>query len=42
LKSWLQWAYQKADWYDPLIEKEDELLINVDKEKMEFKKSRWW
>jgi hypothetical protein len=23
---WLEWARQKADWYDPFVEKEDELL----------------
>ena len=26
LKSEIQWAREKADWYDPLIQKEDELL----------------
>jgi len=40
--TWLEWANQKADWYDPLIEKEDELLEQVDKDKLVFKKSRWW
>ena len=40
-KNWLQWADQKADWYDPLVEKEDNILFNVDKEKLEFKKSSW-
>ncbi len=34
LKNWFKWANQKADWYDPLIEKEDNLLFNVDKEKV--------
>ncbi|MCF6222909.1 MAG: hypothetical protein L3J34_04185 [Flavobacteriaceae bacterium] len=41
LKNWLRWANQKADWYDPLVEKEDELLEQVDKDKLEFQKSRW-
>jgi hypothetical protein len=31
LKSWLEWARKKADWYDPFIEAEDELLKNVDR-----------
>jgi len=26
LKKWIDWAKQKADWYDPLINKEDPLL----------------
>ena len=42
LKSWLIWANQKADWYDPLTGIEDELLIDVDKEKLELKKKYWW
>lgn len=28
LKNWLIWANNKADWYDPLLEREDELLYN--------------
>jgi len=31
LVNWLEWARKKADWYDPFIEREDELLKNVDK-----------
>ena len=38
LEQWLVWAQKKTDWYDPLIESEDELLIEVDKEKLEFNK----
>ena len=26
LAGWITWASQKADWYDPLIESEDDLL----------------
>ncbi|MDX9694305.1 MAG: hypothetical protein RBT49_00785 [Bacteroidales bacterium] len=26
LKEWLRWAKDKADWYDPLLDKEDPLL----------------
>ncbi len=36
-KKWIQWAKEKADWYDPLIDLEDELLNNVDKESLKFK-----
>lgn len=28
LFEWLKWARDKADWLDPLTEKEDELLGN--------------
>lgn len=31
LEDWITWARNKADWYDPHIEKEDELLTDVDK-----------
>jgi hypothetical protein len=31
LQSWIEWARKKADWYDPNINGEDELLGNVDK-----------
>ena len=34
LTNWLDWARKKADWYDPFIEKEDELLEDVDKENL--------
>jgi len=33
-KSWKAWAVKKADWYDPYLEAEDALLIEVDKEKL--------
>jgi len=29
LKDWIQWAYKKADWYDPLINGDDPLLDDV-------------
>lgn len=31
LKKWINWARDKADWYDPLINKYDELLNDVEK-----------
>lgn len=34
-KKWLAWARKKADWYDPFIEKEDELLTEIDRETLE-------
>ncbi len=38
LKNWIEWARSKADWYDPLIEREDELLNNVDRDVLTLKK----
>jgi hypothetical protein len=29
--TWVQWARDKADWYDPLIEKEDEWMVGTDR-----------
>jgi len=28
LTTWIKWANQKADWYDPIIQKEDKLFTN--------------
>lgn len=28
LSSWIKWAFDKADWYDPLIDKKDDILDN--------------
>lgn len=36
--AWLQWAEQKADWYDPQVNARDELLHAVDKETLTLKK----
>jgi hypothetical protein len=38
LRDWLQWLRDKADWYDPFIEKEDELLADIDRDTMSPKK----
>lgn len=35
LKSWYEWAIRKADWYDPFIEAEDELMQGIDRDKIE-------
>lgn len=42
---WLAWARKKADWYDPLIECEDDLLKDIDRDTLAFKKkmsNSWW
>lgn len=38
-RNWKAWAVKKADWYDPYLESEDELLIDVDKEKLSMPKT---
>ncbi|GLB47699.1 hypothetical protein [Neptunitalea lumnitzerae] len=32
LINWLEWISNKADWYDPFIEKEDELFKDIDRD----------
>lgn len=40
---WLTWARKKADWYDPFIEAEDELLKGADKETLSLnRKQSYW
>ena len=29
--TWIKWAKDKADWYDPLVNKNDEYLTDNDK-----------
>ncbi len=42
-KNWLIWARKKADWYDPFIESEDELLNEVNKDTLSLnRKSTYW
>jgi len=38
LKTWLDWAKKKADWYDPFIGKEDDILNGIDKSSLIIKK----
>ncbi|WP_298391534.1 hypothetical protein [Flavobacterium sp.] len=38
LKDWIKWANEKADWFDPFTNKEDELLNDNDRE--EFHKPK--
>lgn len=41
-KDWLIWARKKADWYDPFIEAEDELLKDADKEYLTIKRKSYY
>jgi hypothetical protein len=34
LKEWIKWAKEKADWFDPFTNRDDELLIDYDKEEL--------
>jgi hypothetical protein len=38
IKNWLDWSRKKADWYDPMIEIEDDLLKDVDRGSLSFKR----
>jgi hypothetical protein len=40
LSEWVQWALAKADWFDPTIEADDELLKDVDRDTLKRKSSR--
>lgn len=37
-RSWLEWARKKADWYNPFIEAENEMLGEVDRTTLTFKR----
>ena len=40
---WLEWARKKADWFDPFIEQEDDLLKEVNKDTLTInKKTTFW
>jgi len=43
-KEWLNWARKKADWYDPFIELNDEVMERIDRDKLEpiSLKDGWW
>ena len=34
LKDWIKWATEKADWFDPFTNRQDELLNNNDKDEL--------
>ncbi|WP_034920880.1 hypothetical protein [Gillisia sp. CAL575] len=36
-RNWIAWAKEKADWYDPFIEKEVELLMDFDRDTLRHK-----
>lgn len=38
LEAWIIWAKGKADWYDPDTSMEDDLLSDVDRDTLQFKK----
>jgi hypothetical protein len=40
LKTWLEWARKKTDWYDPFIEEEDVNLSGVDKNTLTLKNNK--
>lgn len=42
LEKYLIWARKKLDWYDPLINKDDELLNDVDKKTLAVTKKGFW
>ena len=35
-KKWIDWARKKIEWYDPFLQGDDELLKDVDKDKLSF------
>lgn len=41
-RNYMDWARKKADWYDPFIEESDELLEDVDRVKLAFKRRNYW
>jgi hypothetical protein len=38
-KQWIEWAKEKADWYDPFIEKEIKLLEDIDRDTLKPKRT---
>ncbi|WP_140936964.1 hypothetical protein [Sphingobacterium lumbrici] len=42
MQRYLEWARKKVDWYDPLVEIEDELLKKVDKTTLTLPKKGFW
>lgn len=43
-KEEIAWARKKADWYDPFIELNDEVMERIDRDKLEpiSLKDGWW
>ncbi len=42
LRTYLEWARKKADWYDPLVSADDELMGEVDKDSLTVVKKGFW
>ncbi|MFA6275821.1 MAG: hypothetical protein WC622_03680 [Pedobacter sp.] len=42
MENYLLWARSKVDWYDPFINKDDELLNDVDKKTLTAVKKGYW
>jgi hypothetical protein len=42
LKDWIKWAKEKADWFDPFINREDELLNDNDREEFHKPKQTYY
>lgn len=42
IDDWIIWARKKADWYDPQVNLEDELLKEVDKEHLIFNRRGYY
>lgn len=41
-KEWIQWAQEKADWFDPFIKKEVKLLSDIDRESLKRKNGEYY
>ncbi|WP_417620069.1 hypothetical protein [Oceanihabitans sediminis] len=41
-QEWINWAKEKADWYDPFIEREVPLLNDIDRDTLKPKKRSYW
>lgn len=42
IQQYLEWARKKVDWYDPLVQIEDELLEKADKTTLTLPKKSFW
>lgn len=42
MQEYLSWTREKVDWYDPLVEIEDDLLKTVDKTTLTLPKKGYW
>ena len=42
IKEWIKWATDKADWYDPTINKDDEFLKHINKNTLFIEQSNSW